>query len=269
METDDDINCFLDYFGISPADTNRLIDTVHIDPLCREHAAISEYISSLSFDIFPPSEELARIAREIENSVYDHSEYILSSPDRKLISWTNTEFSLFRELERVRYGDMIQHGFSSVDTFINLANTVLNRRKSRAGKSLEHHLSSIFDTNHISYSAQAITEGHKKPDFLFPSVDAYHDTGFSLDRLTLLAAKTTCKDRWRQILSEADRLRNKPKYLCTLQQGISPAQMDEMQEENVILVVPAPYIATYPKDRQERIWTLHKFIQYIKEMEAI
>ena len=47
-----------------------------------------------------------------------------------------------------------------------------------------------------------------------------------------LAAKTTCKDRRRQVINEADRLRDKPKFLCTLQQGISPAQMDEMQAEN-------------------------------------
>lgn len=52
------------------------------------------------------------------------------------------------------------------------------------------------------------------------------------------------------MLNEADHLRDKPKYLCTLQQGISGAQMDEMQVENVILVVPKPYIVTYPKDRR-------------------
>lgn len=68
-------------------------------------------------------------------------------------------------------------------------------------------------------------------------------------------------------MNEADRLRDKPKYLCTLQQGISGAQMDEMQTENVILVVPRPYIRTYPADRQDRIWTLTKFVQYLKSIE--
>lgn len=69
------------------------------------------------------------------------------------------------------------------------------------------------------------------------------------------------------MLNEADRLKDKPKYLCTLQQGISGAQMDEMQAANVILVVPKPYIETYPKDRRDRIWTLSRFIQYVKKME--
>ena len=163
--------------------------------------------------------------------------------------------------------DIIAKGFSSVEDFINVANMVLNRRKSRAGKSLEHHLAAIFDGNGISYTPQAITEGNKKPDFIFPSQQAYHDFDFPDEKLISLAAKTTCKDRWRQIINEANRLRERPKYLCTLQQGISPAQMDEMQDENVILVVPKPYISTYPADRRDRIWTLTKFVNYVKEVE--
>lgn len=82
----------------------------------------------------------------------------------------------------------------------------------------------------------------------------------STDNIISLAAKTTYKDRWRQVLNEADRLRDKPKYLCTLQQGISGAQMDEVQAEKVILVVPKPYIVTYPKDHRDRIWTLARFV---------
>jgi type II restriction enzyme len=69
------------------------------------------------------------------------------------------------------------------------------------------------------------------------------------------------------VINEADRLRGKNKYLCTLQQGISTAQMDEMEAEKVILVVPKPYIASYPRDRQDRIWTIGKFISYVQEVE--
>lgn len=185
----------------------------------------------------------------------------------KLVSWTDMEYRLFRALENARYKDIIFRGFVSVDDFVKTANIVLNRRKSRAGKSLEHHLAAIFDGNDILYSAQAVTEGNKKPDFIFPSQEAYHNFNFPVDSIISLAAKTTCKDRWRQVLNEADRLRDKPKFLCTMQQGISGAQMDEMQAENVILVVPKPYIDTYPKDRRERIWTLHKFVEYVKEKE--
>lgn len=268
LNCEEEIDQFLDTLGIGPTETNRLIDTHQIPIETQEQLAIQKFIADLTVD-FPLSEEMSTAARSIQNSVYGHLEYIRTNPDRKIIEWTNTEYALFRALEQARYGDTISHGFESVDAFITMANMVLNRRKSRAGKSLEHHLSAIFDGNNIVYSAQAVTEGNKKPDFIFPSQEAYHNATFPTDRLISLAAKTTCKDRWRQVINEADRLRGSPKYLCTLQQGNSPAQMDEMQSENVILVVPKPYISSYPADRQNRIWTLSRFIDYVREVEAL
>ena len=267
LETDDEIEEFLDTFGISLTETNSLIDIQKVSAETQEKLSIQEFINNLDVD-FPASDVMSAAARAIEEKTYDHIEYIRLNPDEKIISWTNMEYTLFRALEYARYGEIITKGFQSVDEFVRVSNVVLNRRKSRAGKSLEHHLSAIFDGNCIEYSSQAVTEGNKKPDFLFPSQEAYHDHGFSVDYIVSLAAKTTCKDRWRQVLNEADRLRDKPKYLCTLQQGISGAQMDEMQAENVILVVPKPYIATYPKDRRDRIWTLARFVQYVKMIEG-
>lgn len=268
LETEDDIEQFLSAFGISPTETNRLIDRSGILPETQEQIAIQEFIRTLTVD-FPLSDVMSAAARDIQNRVYNHLEYIRTNPDRKIIEWTNTEYALFRAIEHARYGEQISRGFSTVDEFITMANMVLNRRKSRAGKSLEHHLSAVFDGNDIVYTAQAVTEGNKKPDFLFPSQTAYHDAAFPTDKLISLAAKTTCKDRWRQVINEADRLREMPKYLCTLQQGVSPAQMDEMLAENVVLVVPRPYISYYPVDRQNRIWTLSKFVAYVREVEGL
>lgn len=266
LNTEDEINQFLDAFGISPTETNRLIETQIMAPELHEKMEVEKFISELEVD-FPSSELMSAAARRIQDTVFDHQEFIRTNPDRKLLDWTDAEYRLFRALEYARYGEMISRGFSSVEDFIATANQVLNRRKSRAGKSLEHHLAAIFDGNQIIYQSQAITEGNKKPDFLFPSQEAYHDVAFPTDKLISLAAKTTCKDRWRQVINEADRLRGRNKFLCTLQQGISAAQMDEMEAEQVILVVPKPYIQTYPKDRQERIWTVGKFVQYVKETE--
>lgn len=266
LETEEDIEAFLNAFGISPTETNCLIDTGKVQPETQEKLEIQEFIKSLTVE-FPASEEMSATARYIQDKVYDHIEYIQTNPDKKIIDWTNMEYTLFRALEYARYGEIITRGFTSVDEFVRVANMVLNRRKSRAGKSLEHHLAAIFDGNQIEYSAQAVTEGNKKPDFIFPSAEAYHNSNIAVENIISLAAKTTCKDRWRQVLNEADRLKGQPKYLCTLQQGISGAQMDEMQAGNVILVVPKPYIKTYPEDRQDRIWTIDRFVKYVKEIE--
>lgn len=268
LNTDEDIQEFLDSFGLTPAETNRPIELNRINPEVREKNAIDAFIAGLTVD-FPSSFEMSQAARLIQYQVYMNQRLTITDPDSALLRWTEEEYRLFRAIEHDRYGGTVARGFSTVDDFIVLANQVLNRRKSRAGKSLEHHLSAIFDENRIEYTAQAVTEGNKKPDFLFPSEEAYHDMTFSIEKLCTLAAKTTCKDRWRQILNEADRLRDENKYLCTMQQGISSAQMDEMQAEKVILVVPKPYIKAYPRDRQDRIWTVGRFVGYVKEMEGL
>lgn len=268
LNTDKEINQFLEAFNMSPTETNNLVNVHNRNLDDVEKQEVYNFISMLDVD-FPSSMVMSAKAREIENIVYNNLDFIISNPDQKLLNWADMEFRLFRALEHARYGEMIRNGFENVEDFISVANQVLNRRKSRAGKSLENHLSAIFDGNKIKYTAQAITEGNKKPDFIFPSQDAYHNFEFSADKLISLAAKTTCKDRWRQVLNEADRLRDKNKFLCTLQQGVSPAQMDEMDAEKVILVVPKAYIKTYPKDRQDRIWTVKKFVDYVKEVEGI
>lgn len=268
FNTDEDIQEFLDSFGLTPAETNRLIELDRVNPELAEKQAIDTFIGELKVD-FPTSVEMSTAARLIQYQVYMNRHLITMDPDTMLLRWTEEEYRLFRAIEHARYGDTVARGFASVDDFIALANQVLNRRKSRAGKSLEHHLAAIFDENKIRYTAQAVTEGNKKPDFLFPSEEAYHDMTFSIDKLCTLAAKTTCKDRWRQILNEADRLRDENKYLCTMQQGISAAQMDEMQAEKVILVVPKPYITAYPKEKRDRIWTVGRFVDYVKVMEGL
>lgn len=269
LNTDEDIQQFLDAFGLTPAETNRLISFEKINPEMREKAEIEDFIQNLRSE-FPTSEEMSAEARLLTYSMNIRAQSLIrTNPDKLLLEWTDEEYRLFRAIERSRYGDIVAKGFSSVDEFVMMANKVLNRRKSRAGKSLEHHLAAIFDGNNIQYTAQAVTEGNKRPDFLFPSEEAYHDMTFSVEKLCSLAAKTTCKDRWRQVLNEANRLRDQNKYLCTMQQGISAAQMDEMQAEKVILVVPKEYIRTYPADRQDRIWTISKFVGYVREMEDL
>lgn len=268
LNTEEDIQRFLDEFGLPPAETNRPIEINKAVPELVEKMAFDDFISKLKVD-FPTSDEMSVAARNIYQQVHPGSSSVQNNPDRILLDWVEEEYRLFRALEYERYGEILRKGFSSVNEFIVLANKVLNRRKSRAGKSLEHHLSAIFDGNDIQYTAQGVTEGNKKPDFIFPSVEAYHDLTFSVENLCILAAKTTCKDRWRQVWNEADRLRDRHKYLCTMQQGISSAQMDEMQAEQVILVVPKPYISAYPGNRQDRIWTIGKFVRYVREMERL
>jgi len=267
FNSEEGINEFLGVLGLGPTDANKLIHLDGRSSEMREEEAFAKFITSLRVD-FPTSDVMSEAARRIEDVIYDHAEYIETNPDAKLISWSDVEYRLFRVIENNRYGKFIREGFSSVDDFIEKANAVLNRRKSRAGKSLEHHLSAIFSGNGVQFEEQIVTEGNKKPDFIFPSAAAYHDVDYPTDNLVFLAAKTTCKDRWRQILNEADRFRDKTKFLCTLQQGMTVKQMSEMAAEKVVLVVPKPYVRTYPTGTPMQIITLADFIRSVKSIQS-
>jgi len=155
-----------------------------------------------------------------------------------------------------------EEDLNSVDEFIKYANSVANRRKSRAGTSLELHLESIFRYERLKFEAQVITEQNKKPDFIFPSGKDYHNPAFPSAKLHMLASKTCCKDRWRQVISEADRIEKK--HLFTLQHGISSNQLAEMYQHEIILVVPQPIMSSFPKDYHDRIMNLTGFVDFIK-----
>ena len=150
LNTDDDIEQFLDTFGLTPAETNRPIEINRVSPEIREKQAIDSFIESLKVD-FPASAEMSRAARVIQYQVYLNRPLAIKDPDSILLRWTDQEYTLFRAIEHARYGDIVTRGFASVDDFVTMANQVLNRRKSRAGKSLEHHLAAIFDENIIRH----------------------------------------------------------------------------------------------------------------------
>jgi len=264
LSTEEEIEEFLSAYGMSPADTGTIIQKDQLESEARVDLSIDDFIKTLEVD-FPASAVMSAAAREIYHKLYDHEEEIIQNPDKVIVNWTEMEYRVFRRLELWRYRDLIKTGFSDVESFINIANMVLNRRKSRAGKSLEHHLSAIFSGNKIPYESQVITEGNKKPDFIFPGGKEYHDLRFPSEKLVFLGAKTTCKDRWRQIINEANRI--KQKYLFTLQQGVSSQQLEEMSEENVILVIPSEYMSAFPLRNRDYIWTLNKFISYCKETQ--
>src|SRR5690606_21005634 len=99
-----------------------------------------------------------------------------------------------------------------------------------------------------------------KPDFLFPGQNEYLDETFDPQFLLMLAAKSTAKDRWRQALTEADRI--KVKHLCTLEPGISQTQTDVMLEQNIQLVVPAAMHTTYTDQQLKYLWSIRDFVDY-------
>lgn len=188
------------------------------------------------------------------------------SIDELLLRRRAKEWEVFENIERAHVLPRVSGGFATVSDFIKFAQSVSNRRMSRGGRSLELNLASIFRDCEIHFDAQAVTEDNKKPDFLFPTVLAYRDPGFPALRLNMLAAKTCCKDRWRQVINEADRVGTK--HLFTLQEGISENQLREMGSNNVELVVPSPNLKFFPASLQNSIATLDSFVRFIRDQQS-
>ena len=265
LSADEDIDDFFSYFNLSFEKTNQIIDVnQEINPEKKLYSLILDFVKQ--YNSFPETRVMAQGARMCYNEANGiTTSKIISNPDNILLGWIDTEYSLFKSMEEKVYSDVCTRLFPNLDAFISMANEVLNRRKSRAGKSLEHHLANIFNNNDLVFEEQAITEEKKKPDFLFPNAECYHNILFPGDLITVLGAKTTCKDRWRQVLNEADRV--DVKYLFTLQQGISSNQLKEMQDYNLKLVVPSKYIQSFPLNYRKNIYDLSTFITIVKDRQ--
>ncbi|MCB1324313.1 MAG: hypothetical protein H7A21_17230 [Spirochaetales bacterium] len=253
----------LNFFGITPADTGGLLD-FDLDERLRPEC--EAYLKETGA-VFPDSDHLSRRAQRIFEQLYETGRSSIArppaDPDDAIVRLVEIEYALFRFLEHEIYRGHLATPFGDVTELLGVALEIINRRKSRAGRSLENHLAYIFDRFGLSYGTNEITEGRKRPDFLFPGINEYHDPTFPTDRLLCLGAKTTCKDRWRQVLSEADRLGTI--HLFTLQQGISSAQLEEMHGAGVVPVIPADFHKLCRPEDRSRLLDLRSFLELALE----
>lgn len=215
---------------------------------------------------FPTTREFSTFARESLPEVDARDD-----PDAVLMAWIEQEELLFRRLERHLVADRLKAGFAAgeaadVDGFLAFSLSVQNRRKARAGQSLENHLEALFSARGIAFGRGVETENRNKPDFLFPGAVAYRDRAYPSDKLTMLGAKSTCKDRWRQVLSEAARINDK--HLLTLEPGISENQTDEMQAKRLQLVLPTRLHDTYRPSQQGWLMSLASFLQLVQARQV-
>lgn len=219
---------------------------------------------------FPTGYEFAQYA---EDSLTDVNPKI-DDPDEVVLAYYEREYHLFSVLEET----IIQHEYQSspfvsqdgqidVPQFTTFYKRVRNRRVSRAGKSLEQHVQRILDARGVHYTPQAITEENKKPDFLFPGAEEYADMQYPSSRLRMLAVKTSTKDRWRQVLDEADRIVEK--HLFTIApSGISVKQNKQMMDKHLRLVMPRRIRNTHPQEVRDNTVLFADFISEVSEIQC-
>lgn len=210
---------------------------------------------------FPTTREFSEFARGTLPDIYSADD-----PDLALMAWMEREEILFRTLEKHLLGDRLAKGFADdVDGFLQFSLSVQNRRKSRVGLALENHLEVVFTQNEIRYERAAVTEGKSRPDFLFPSGKEYRDEAFNPLLLTMLGVKSTCKDRWRQVLAEAKRIEDK--HLLTLETAISKDQTSQMQAFRLQLVVPRKLHSTFDPQQAKTLLDVAAFTRIVRERQ--
>ena len=78
----------------------------------------------------------------------------------------------------------------------------------------------------------------------------------------MLGAKSSCKDRWRQVLAEAEKISRK--HLLTLEPGISESQTTQMENSALQLVVPETVQDSYTEKQRLWLWNLEEFIRDVE-----
>jgi hypothetical protein len=234
--------------------------------ISQEDTWLDKLIEAFGGKEFPKTSDFSEFARKSIN----HEISLLDSPDAALMGWMEREESLFKIYEHHLVRARLAEGFDEdVEAFISFSLSVQNRRKSRAGHAFEGHLDYLFRRHGLQFQQGRgkgmVTEHNSKPDFIFPSFAAYHDKNFPESELRMLGAKTTCKDRWRQVLSEAKRIGSK--HLVTLEAAISGVQLEEMQSNRLQLVIPASIHVTYTPEQRATLMDVDGFIRQVREVQ--
>lgn len=208
---------------------------------------------------FPPGSAFSAEARRALTDCLKNFARLPS--DDALMATMDAEYRLFKLAERQICQRDIIRVFRDVDDFLKTASSILNRRKSRAGRSLENHVEQVLINAGIPHKMRpANIDG--EPDVVIPSEAAYFDPAYPPDKLFIVGVKTTCKDRWRQVLNEGKRVPEK--YILTLQQGISPKQLNEMHKANVTLVVPKQLHKKYPEKHTVTLLGIEEFVSTVR-----
>jgi EcoRII C terminal len=109
------------------------------------------------------------------------------------------------------------------------------QRKARAGASFENHIEQLLIDGDIPFEKQVILEAKRRPDFILPSLALFRNTEREKSEVLVLSAKTTLRERWKQVQSE---IQNCSLFLATVDENVAGNAIEDMSDLGIILVVP-------------------------------
>lgn len=198
---------------------------------------------------------------------------VLEDPDNVLNTWLEVAAAGYRVWEREVLGRFLgpmraDPSIDDVDLALRLSERWMSFRQSRvsrAGRIMELCLERVLEVCGIRHVAQPKLPGNRNPDFIFPGLKEYTDESFPACRLRLLGAKTSMKERWRQILAEGDRVQAKHGF--TRDDGITSSTFAQMAEARFTVVMPEPVISRYASPAPNLL-SLRAFLGELRDLQA-
>ena len=233
----------------------RVLDYVEHAVLAWRAGTLQDF--SLSHASIPGTGEMAGMAQAEylkAHGLASLNPFILECPgDAVMRISRDIEYRLFRDFEmktrsmqlvKIILGSetgkmTVERALRAIITDFSLIDKVLlsaaQQRKSRAGKSFELHIERLLKDGSVPHEVQVVIESKKRPDFVLPSYRVYADAGRTHEQAVVLSAKTTLRERWKQVHGE---IRNCALYLATVDENVAASAITEMGEAGIRLVVP-------------------------------
>lgn len=196
------------------------------DPAAIATEARSQWLHANGRDTFDPwqisapGDAIMKISREIEYRLYRAHELKRRASELLAIL--------------VDGGDLastVVRKYPDIDAILLSAS---QQRKTRAGRSFEHHIAASLTAGGIHFQEQAVTGG-RRPDFVLPDVVTLRRKDRTRSDALVLAAKTTLRERWKQVSNEQ---LDCDVFLATVDDRVSPVAIHEMAGLGIRLVVP-------------------------------
>jgi hypothetical protein len=230
---------------IQKDETEQLVDELSA---ALKNGTLAAFIASV--EKMPAPKVLAAEAQHIflqQHQLVDLCPYEMETPGDAIMKISrDIEYSLYKRAERrYRAAEVIRiisgggadivssvvRGFPDLDaTFLSAS----QHRKSRAGRSFEHHIARLLRDGRVVFEEQAVTGG-RRPDFVLPSLMVLKAKKRTFEEALVLSAKTTLRERWKQVTMEKF---NCALFLATVDDRVSSAAIDDMSNQGIHLVVP-------------------------------
>lgn len=172
------------------------------------------------WEIEAPGDAIMEISRELEYQLYRRYELRRRAAELLAILCGTDDIAA-----------SVLRNYPQIDAVFLSAS---QQRKTRAGRSFEHHIAAALTAGGIRFVEQAVTGG-RRPDFVMPDVRQLHSRHRAREDALVLAAKTTLRERWKQVITES---LNCDVFLATVDDRVAPTSIREMATAGIRLVVP-------------------------------